>query len=101
MISYLEITSGLTHSQAESAVDNLMELMGKSLVKGERVMLNGIGVLAGKKVPPRLVAGFKKDYHIGERVKITFRSSKAFKEKLNDGSTIKTLKDLQKHLRKN
>src|ERR1700685_3461360 len=72
----------LTHKQGEAILDDLVALMTKHLKKGERIRINGLGILQVRKRAARM----GRNPATGEAIKIkaskkvAFRPSKELKE---------------------
>ena len=73
---------GLTHKQGASVVEDLVAMMTKHLKKGERIRLNGLGILQVRKRAARM----GRNPATGEAIKIkaskkvSFRPAKELKE---------------------
>src|ERR1700742_1265861 len=73
---------GLTHKQGAEVVDDLITMMTKHLKKGERIRLNGFGILQVRKRAARM----GRNPATGEAIKIkaskkvSFRVAKELKE---------------------
>ena len=73
---------GLTHKQGGAVVDDLIAMMTKHLKKGERIRLNGFGILQVRKRAARM----GRNPATGEQIKIkaskkvSFRTAKELKE---------------------
>jgi DNA-binding protein HU-beta len=73
---------GLTHKQGAAVVDDLITMMTKHLKKGERIRLNGFGILQVRKRAARM----GRNPATGEAIKIkaskkvSFRPAKELKE---------------------
>jgi DNA-binding protein HU-beta len=72
----------LTHKQGAAIMDDLVTLMTKHLKKGERIRINGLGILQVRKRPARM----GRNPATGEQIKIkaskkvSFRPAKELKE---------------------
>jgi DNA-binding protein HU-beta len=73
---------GLTHKQGAAVMEDLVALMTKHLKKGERIRLNGLGILQVRKRAARM----GRNPATGEAIKIkaskkvSFRPAKELKE---------------------
>jgi integration host factor subunit alpha len=80
---------GLSKHQSKALVDNVFELIKKSLVSGEDVLISGFGKFSVKTKAPRrgrnpATGG---DLNLGARRVVTFKCSPVFREKMGgDGS---------------
>lgn len=100
LTSHVEVTCGLDKKKSEEVVDEMLELIARSLVKGHRVMLAGIGVLAGEVIAPRVVKGFGDEHRVGERVKVKFRIAKELSTTLEKKNKKSALDEMRKSFSK-
>jgi len=78
-------TNGYTHKKAFETVEIILELIKQSLENGEDVLISGFGKFCVKKKKKRrgrnLATG--EDMMLAPRKRVTFRSSKKLREKVN------------------
>jgi integration host factor subunit alpha len=78
-------TNGYTHKKAFETVEIILELIKRSLENGEDVLISGFGKFCVKKKKKRRGRNpaTGEDMMLAPRKRVTFRSSKKLREKLN------------------
>jgi len=78
-------TNGYTHKKAFETVEIILELIKRSLENGEDVLISGFGKFCVKKKKKRRGRNpaTGEDMMLAPRKRVTFRSSKKLREKVN------------------
>jgi len=79
-------TNGYTHKKAFETVEIILELIKRSLENGEDVLISGFGKFCVKKKKKRrgMNPATGEDMMLAPRKRVTFRSSKKLREKVNE-----------------
>ncbi|MBW2336389.1 MAG: integration host factor subunit alpha [Deltaproteobacteria bacterium] len=79
-------TNGYTHKKAFETVEIILELIKRSLENGEDVLISGFGKFCVKKKKKRRGRNpaTGEDMMLAPRKRVTFRSSKKLREKVNE-----------------
>lgn len=79
-------TNGYTHKKAFETVETILELIKRSLENGEDVLISGFGKFCVKKKKKRRGRNpaTGEDMMLAPRKRVTFRSSKKLREKVNE-----------------
>ncbi len=79
-------TNGYTHKKAFETVEIILELIKRSLENGKDVLISGFGKFCVKKKKKRRGRNpaTGEDMMLAPRKRVTFRSSKKLREKVNE-----------------
>jgi integration host factor subunit alpha len=79
-------TNGYTHKKTFETVEIILELIKRSLENGEDVLISGFGKFCVKKKKKRRGRNpaTGEDMMLAPRKRVTFRSSKKLREKVNE-----------------
>ena len=80
---------GLSKSQSRAVLENLLEIIKKSLENGEDILISGFGKFAVKKKEPRRGRNPQttEDLQLRARRVVVFKTSGVLREKINKGPT--------------
>lgn len=85
LVAALYAKTEMTKKDSETALNALLDVIGETLAKGEKIQLVGFGTFEAKKRPARIA----RNPRTGEEVKIAactapvFKAGKALKDQIN------------------
>ena len=88
IVRAIQLGTGLQFGEAELLVNEMLEIMKQKLEKGEDVLITGLGKfeLHEKDSRPGRDPKNKRDYQISARRVVTFRSSKVWRDEINENT---------------
>lgn len=80
---------GLSKSQSRAVLENLLEIIKKSLEEGEDILISGFGKFAVKQKEPRRGRNPQttEDLQLRARRVVVFKTSGVLRDKINKGPT--------------
>lgn len=88
-------TSGCTEVKAIEIVNGLLGSMEDALIKGDTVLLSGIGTIKPKIEKGRTKILFGKEVELEKKFKLTLNTSRAINEKYKGVSKVKITPDFK------